>query len=212
MLGKYKNKGSYGDSYTSSKIQGGGLYVFFENNRKKIEILAAAVILAIAATAAIMIGQNLLQKSPGDKTEQVVTEEGVKLEQLRDDDLRDRVDQLIYEKKYISAEKLIEFQEGSKRYELQLLLASVYMNQESYPDALRIYRQIAEDNPDDWRPLRYIAEVNTRLENKKEAIDNYKKALELLENQESLSQDNGFDKTEFQINHIKQKIKTLERN
>jgi len=91
------------------------------------------------------------------------------------------VEKLLYQKKYSSAIELIEYQkEATKDKEIQILLATAYMEQNKHQEALTVLLSVEETFDKDWKISRNIGTEYERLGNKPEALKYYQKSLAQL--------------------------------
>ena len=135
-----------------------------------------------AAVALIGGGVFLLvrDKQP-EQPKVVVTEEGVKLKKLNSEQLQDELEKLIFQKKFSSAEQLIEYQDNANSNEHKMFLVGTYLSQNKPQDALRILKDLESQNPNEWRLASTIGDVYRSMGDKPNALVYYKKALALLE-------------------------------
>lgn len=152
-------------------------FVSFAKPRKPWAVILTVVLLLLLAAGLLFSAVNNDSSQP----QEVVTEEGVVLRQLSNEELFDQVDRLVFQEKYSSAEQLINFQESADSYELQLLLATTYTNRDAPEDALRVLRDIEEHHPENWQIAKYIGQTYEQLDNKGEALEYYKRAHDLVQ-------------------------------
>ncbi len=119
----------------------------------------------------------------------IYTQEGVKLEKLSDQALQTELQKLIFEKKFSSAEQLINYQDNASDTKLRMLLVATYLNQGKPKDALRILQGIEQKHPNDWRLERMIGDVYQRMGDTRQALIRYKKSLDLLQKSKDASRD-----------------------
>lgn len=152
-------------------------YVSADAPKKWIRWAAIGLVILILIAAGVFIFAK--NRSPSEPKE-TVTEEGVVLRQLSNEELFDQVNRLIFQEKYSSAEQLIEFQDNADSYELRLLLAATYTNQGAYQNTQRVLLNMEKQYPDDWQIAKQIGQTYEQLEDTPQAIEYYQKALKLV--------------------------------
>lgn len=131
----------------------------------------------------------LLRNNDPDPTLKDVqkTSEGVVLRQIEKDNLQTEIEKLMHQKKYTSAIALIQYQEAAKKdKDIQILLATAYMNQSKHQEALNVFMDIQENFDKDWKVTRNIAVEYEALGDKTKALEYYKKALEQLKDTDNV--------------------------
>lgn len=139
--------------------------------------------LLVGLIAAVLIGAGayaIVRLSDSDTPKQEFTSEGVRLRQLSNDELQKELEKLIFQKKFVSAEQLINYQDNADSYDLRLMLAVTYMNQGEPRDALQVLLDMEQQYPEDWQVAKNIGQMYEQLDNKAKAIKYYQKALNLV--------------------------------
>lgn len=144
---------------------------------RKQWLIAGVVLVLLVGAGGYAIWQNRTEPKPSKPT---YSTEGVLLKKLNSEQLRTELQKLISEKKFSSAEQLINYQDEADSDQHKMLLALTYVNQNKPKDALRILKSLEGSNQNNWQFFNTVGNVYQQLGDKKNAVSYYKKALSVL--------------------------------
>ncbi len=155
----------------------GWLQKFGSKQKKIFAVSLVLVVLSLGVGISVVFRSS--SKPPAKP---LVTSEGVELRKLNGVDLQRELQRLVYEKKFSSAEQMVQYQNAVSSYNLQMMLVALYMNQGQLDQARDVLLRLEALNPDAWQTPRTLGDVYRRQGNKPEALAAYQRALEHLKN------------------------------